>query len=213
MEHFFKKAKSLFLKLKTIYNMSMLEHSCGGSGSNPVNPQNVKIITPLELHVCMGLNCCKGHDRFGTNNCAGQGDCATVAHSCHTMNECRSQGGCGLFGSAEEQEHPGENDCAWRGSCASPIEAERLHIEGKEGVKGQSVWLHARKLFEARMDIAGREIGKPRFENGPPSWWLNQQGGFDACGESGPRACSFGKDTLCKEKVLCGSSAPEKTDK
>jgi len=74
---------------------------------------------PRELHACMGLNACKGHDRLGTNACAGSGVCATAAaHSCHTLNNCRGQGGCGLYGTGEEQNHPGENPCSWQGSCA-----------------------------------------------------------------------------------------------
>src|SRR6266496_310313 len=67
---------------------------------------------PRELHACMGLNACKGHDRLGTNACAGSGICATAAeHSCQTLNHCRGQGGCGLYGTGEEQNHPGENPC------------------------------------------------------------------------------------------------------
>lgn len=184
------------------------DKNCENISPRPPQAKNMNVKEPIELHVCMGLNCCKGHDRFGTNDCAGTGDCATVRHSCHTMNNCRSQGGCGLFGSAEEQNEPGVNDCAWRGSCASPIEAERIHLQGNKVKIGDqeievfkfSVWKHARLLFENRMKKIGREIGQPRFPDGPPSWWLNEQvGGFDACGESGPRAGSFGKDTLCEE--------------
>lgn len=102
---------------------------------------------PLELHACMGLNACKGHDRLGTNDCAGTGACATAAqHTCHTLNDCRGQGGCGLYGTGEEQNHPGENPCAWQGSCAVPINAERFSTDGPN--QGKGVWLRARELFE-----------------------------------------------------------------
>ena len=59
-------------------------------------------------------------DRFGTvgppggepNACAGQGYCSTaVDHTCHVQNQCRGQGGCGLYGTGEEMNNPGANDC------------------------------------------------------------------------------------------------------
>lgn len=140
----------------------------------------------------MGLNACKGHDRFGTNNCAGTGYCATAqAHTCHTLNNCRGQGGCGLYGSSEDQQKPGSNDCAWQGSCAVPIQAERFSTQGPN--KGKSVWLLARKLFEERMNAAKRNVGKSPFECGPPENWLtNLLGSYDSCGNSGDKRCSFG---------------------
>lgn len=125
-----------------------------------------------EFHTCMGLNACKGHDRLGTNECAGQGVCATVNHSCHTLNNCRNQGGCGLYGGVDAQKNPGINDCAWQGSCASPINAERFitagEVEeeadsngGKKSYNRQSVWQRARLVFEQRMQEIGREVGPP----------------------------------------------------
>ncbi|MBC7774731.1 MAG: hypothetical protein H7246_04770 [Phycisphaerae bacterium] len=139
-----------------------------------------------ELHVCMGLNACKGHDRLGINNCAGTGTCATAAeHSCHTLNDCRGQGGCGLYGDGDEQNNPGNNLCAWQGSCAVPINAERFSTEGDN--RGQSVWLRARKVFEAKMDAAGRQYGPSPMPNGPTTAWLktNYNSAFVACGASG----------------------------
>ena len=115
----------------------------------------------------MGLNACKGHDRFGTNDCAGTGFCATEVHVCHTLNHCRGQGGCGLYGSAEEQCRPGANDCAFQGSCATPIQAERFATMGPNA--GKSVWLLARRLFEERMDNANRNVGPSPFPCGPPA--------------------------------------------
>lgn len=49
-------------------------------------------------HACMGLNQCKGLGRTRDNACAGQG-------------------GCGLYGTAEEQNQPVANGCATLGSC------------------------------------------------------------------------------------------------
>lgn len=146
--------------------------------------------TPLELHACMGLNACKGHDRFGSNNCAGTGYCATQSHVCHTLNNCAGQGGCGLFGDASEQCRPGANDCAWQGSCATPIQAERFATLGEN--KNKSVWLLARKLFEERMNKANRNVGDAPFPAGPPEKWLESLGGYDSCGNSGDKYCSFG---------------------
>lgn len=192
-------------------NRIYYSNSCGSSGSNgcgssSTTPSTTSSTTfvPLELHACMGLNACQGHDRFGTNNCAGAGFCATTTHVCHTLNNCRGQGGCGLYGSAEEQDKPAANDCAWKGSCATPIQAERISTQGTN--TGKSVWKLARKLFEERLTKEGREFGTPRFPDGPPSWWLKSLGPYDACGSSGDMNCTFGlKESKCS--VLCGSKA------
>ncbi len=141
---------------------------------------------PVELHACMGLNACKGHDRWADNACAGTGYCATAeAHSCHTNNNCHGQGGCGLYGSGEEQNHPAQNACAWQGSCAVPINAERFSTVGPN--RGLSVWKRARALFEERMTRAGRQFGPSPMEAGPGHQWLQDVSGgeFTACGSSG----------------------------
>ena len=180
---------------------------------NQAKPQPPAFVTkPLikEFHTCMGLNACKGHDRLGTNECAGQGVCATVNHSCHTLNNCRNQGGCGLYGDVEAQKNPGINDCAWQGSCASPINAERFitagEVENEEDAKKnqsynrQSVWQRARLVFEKRMKEIGREVGPPPSEAyqknndgnsiavGPSSSYISGSGafpGYASCGASG----------------------------
>jgi hypothetical protein len=90
-----------------------------------------------ELHVCRGLNSCKGHGADGKNACAGQGTCATVQHGCAQQNTCKGQGGCG--------ETPGENDCKTKGGCEVPV--------------GGDMWTKARAKFEARMKTQGKEIG------------------------------------------------------
>ncbi|MBC7863238.1 MAG: hypothetical protein IAF38_09700 [Bacteroidia bacterium] len=190
-----------------IINYSPESNGCGGGCSTPPpTPSNVANPTP-ELHICMGLNACKGHDRFGTNACAGTGYCATaLAHSCHTMNNCRNQGGCGLFGDGHEQDLPGENHCAWQGSCAVPIQAERFSTEGKN--QGKSVWMLARKLFEERMKKARRNVGSSPYECGPPEAWLIEQNSqFGSCGQSGSPSCSFGfNDKYKNAQDLCNDS-------
>lgn len=178
---------------------------CGGTPPAPSTPGAPASVTPpVELHVCMGLNACKGHDRTGTNNCAGTGYCATAQqHNCQTLNNCRGQGGCGLYGDAQQQENPGNNNCAWQGSCAVPIQAERFSTLGTN--KGLSTWKLARQLFEQRMNMANRTVGAPPFECGPPQNWLvSVLGSYDSCGNSGDKRCSFGfNDPDDNAKELC----------
>lgn len=187
--------------------MSTISYSLNGNlCSAPLTPGNQSIPVKLyvELHVCMGLNACKGHDRNGTNTCAGTGQCATAEmHVCHTLNNCRGQGGCGLYGDAEEQRNPGNNNCAWQGSCAVPIQAERFITMGPD--KGKSVWLQARKLFEERMEKAHRNVGDSPYKCGPPQQWLKSlPGGYSSCGNSGDMDCSFGfNEKADHAKKLC----------
>lgn len=205
-------------------NNPSVENICGHSGGveagmcsgppapKPPQPQSATSAAPtvpLELHVCMGLNACKGHDRFGTNACAGMGYCATASvHHCRTLNDCRGQGGCGLFGTAADDDTPGANECAWQGACAVPIQAERFSTQGDN--KGKSVWVLARKLFEERMEKANRTFGPSPYECGPPQAWLVQSlGSYDSCGSAGNKYCSFGFNDPKKDaKELCEKSHP-----
>jgi hypothetical protein len=123
----------------------------------PVELKEAPFGAALELHVCMGLNSCQGHDVNGTAQLAGTGECATVHHVCHGSNNCRGQGACGYAGVDVEQAKPGNQSCKWNGSCASPIEVSRVSSAGPN--KGKSVWKLARKLFEERMYDAGLPFG------------------------------------------------------
>lgn len=190
----------------------------GGMCSNPPAPpaptptpsspkSSTETNVPLELHVCMGLNACKGHDRLGTNDCAGTGFCATASvHHCRTLNDCRGQGGCGLYGTAEDDATPGANECAWQGACAVPIQAERFSTQGAN--KGKSVWVLARKLFEERMQKANRTFGASPYQCGPPQAWLIESlGSYDSCGSAGNKYCTFGFNNPAKDaKELCEKS-------
>ena len=93
-------------------------------------------------HVCRGINTCKNKGKKdSTNDCAGQGHCATVkSHSCQGTNDCKGQGGC--------SDNPGENDCKGKGSCAVPLDA------GKK-----MTWQKARKRFEELMKKSGKTFG------------------------------------------------------
>lgn len=126
---------------------------------------NVAESAVLELHVCMGLNSCAGHDIDGKAPMAGMGNCATAIHVCHGDNACRGQGGCGYAGSAFEQSKPGDQACNQNGSCASPINESRVFSAGP--YKGKSVWRRARAIFEARMYEAGVEFGPSPGEGYP----------------------------------------------
>ena len=164
----------------------------------------------LPLHACMGLNSCKGSDRFGTagppdgpnpgvpNDCAGQGYCSTTAdHNCHVQNNCKDQSGCGLYGTAEEMDYPGQNECKSLGSCATPINAERFSTNGPN--QGKSVWTRAREVFEdrwpeTRKDISGAPekpgpVPAPFSDIGPPYLWISKdnedRNNMTACGASG----------------------------
>lgn len=156
---------------------------------------------PRELHACMGLNACQGHGYKGDNACAGMGDCATQQHYCHTLNDCRGQGGCGLYGSSEEVCTPGQNDCAFQGSCGTPIPASRYVTQGPN--KGESVWQIARRLFETRMTDARRTFGDSPMRYGPTLKYLKDTYGSGAsCGYSGAKRCSFVSDDEAKARAL-----------
>jgi hypothetical protein len=125
----------------------------------------------MPAHACMGLNSCRASDRFGTggpptanpnvklvsNECAGQGYCSTATtHTCHVQNSCRDQGGCGLYGTGEEMDRPGDNACRSQGSCATPINAERFSTNGPN--QGKSVWSRARQVFEEKWPAMRAEL-------------------------------------------------------
>lgn len=172
----------------------------------------------MPLHACMGLNACAGSDRFGVlgapgkqpNACAGQGYCSTGAdHTCHVQNDCKGQGGCGLYGTATEMMNPGNNACRSQGSCATPINAERFSTNGPN--QGKSVWLQARKVFEDNWAATQAELKKQQAAQnvaadqplpatlgtppaafaatGPTYLWIskenNERGNMTACGSSG----------------------------
>lgn len=121
--------------------------------------------SPFELHVCMGLNACKGHDKNATAPMAGMGECATLQHSCHENNNCRNQGACGYAGDEVEQMNPGNQSCYQHGSCGSPINVSRVSSMGPN--KGKSVWKLARQIFETRMYDAGVPFGPAPGEGYP----------------------------------------------
>lgn len=123
---------------------------CGGGDAKPEAGKNAAenketasgdpaLASAADVHVCHGLNACKGQGVDGKNACAGQGTCATKSthHSCGEQNACKGQGGCG--------EDAGNNACKAKGGCHVPL------MEG--------AWKGARQRFEEKMKTAGKEFG------------------------------------------------------
>lgn len=111
------------------------------SGCTPPGPgtgTTTSTAAAAEIHLCRGLNTCKGKGTDGKNACAGQGTCASVKeHSCSGSNECKGQGGCG--------NNPGENSCKGQGSCSVPLMDKQ--------------WDMLRKKFEERMKKDNKPFG------------------------------------------------------
>jgi len=179
-------------------------------------PKDDELPSGAIRHACMGLNSCENQGRTSSNDCAGQGYCATALaynpadpsspsvqdHTCHVLNDCRGQGGCGLYGTEEELAEPGLNQCQSQGSCATPINAERFITDGE--LRGQSVWLQARKVFEKKVwptlrkgnpklpvtppEVPGNAKSPNLFQYGPTIGWIeneNNGAGMTSCGSSG----------------------------
>ena len=109
---------------------------CGGKEQPADNDESRLLQDP---HICRGLNTCKDKGKKDTtNDCAGQGHCATAKKiSCKGMNDCKGQGGC--------DDHPGENACKGKGSCQVPLKPK--------------TWKIARDHFEELMKKAGKKYG------------------------------------------------------
>ncbi|VAW55786.1 hypothetical protein MNBD_GAMMA07-1986 [hydrothermal vent metagenome] len=184
-----------------------------GAPSFPTNPP-ATIPSGADRHACMGLNECKNQGRTLANDCAGQGSCSTslaynpadentpniTDHTCHVLNDCAGQGGCGLYGTADEQNNPGGNECRSLGSCATPINAERFSTDGPN--QGKSVWSRAREVFTTEVwpelkktnpklpdtppQVPGTNKQPDLFKYGPSIEWIEHEGGgMTACGASG----------------------------
>ena len=95
-------------------------------------------VAAAEVHLCRGLNECKGQGKDGKNSCRGQGTCATAKeHSCGGQNDCKGLGGCG--------ELVGANDCKGKGGCHVPLM--------------ESAWDTLRKKKEAEWGEKKLEVG------------------------------------------------------
>lgn len=86
----------------------------GCSTKPDAESSSAELRTPADVHLCRGLNDCKGQGKGNENSCRGQGDCATASeHKCGGMNECKGLGGCG--------DTVGANDCKGKGGCQVPL--------------------------------------------------------------------------------------------
>src|SRR5687767_6776842 len=86
----------------------------GGDLTGKPAPGGETVVAKAEVHLCRGLNDCKGQGKGGGNACRGQGACATAKeHTCGGQNECKGLGGCG--------EKVGANDCKEMGGCQVPL--------------------------------------------------------------------------------------------
>jgi hypothetical protein len=100
-------------------------------------------LAKAEVHLCRGLNDCKGQGKDSKNSCRGQGVCATAKeHSCGGQNDCKGLGGCG--------ETVGSNDCKTKGGCQVPLMTEPA---------GESAWDKLRKKKESEWTEKKLEIG------------------------------------------------------
>jgi hypothetical protein len=92
---------------------------CGGQTAAPpaaADPASdpSRAVAAADVHLCRGLNECKGKGKGGDNACRGQGACATAKeHACGGQNECKGLGGCG--------ENVGANACRGQGGCHVPL--------------------------------------------------------------------------------------------
>lgn len=113
---------------------------CGPAAKPPAAGSPGTAAAASDMHVCRGLNACKGKGADGKNACAGQGGCAAAKakHECKGKNTCKGAGGCG--------EAAGKNECKEKGNCAVPITKD-------------DAWKKAREGFEADMKKAGKEAG------------------------------------------------------
>src|SRR5205823_1646861 len=89
---------------------------CGksGAGTSAKSSGGDTLLAKADVHLCRGLNECKGQGKEGQNSCRGQGTCATAKeHTCGGQNECKGLGGCG--------ETVGANECKTHGGCQVPL--------------------------------------------------------------------------------------------
>jgi hypothetical protein len=95
-------------------------------------------LAKADVHLCRGLNDCKGLGKDGKNDCRGQGTCATAKeHTCGGQNECKGLGGCG--------EEVGANDCKTKGGCHVPLM--------------EDAWVTLRKKKEGEWSEKKLEVG------------------------------------------------------
>jgi hypothetical protein len=102
-----------FNKLTTAALGGLAAGAMLGCSPDPAGPGG-QAARGAEIHLCRGLNECKGQGKGGDNACRGQGACATAKEaSCGGNNECKGLGGCG--------DTVGANECKGQGGCHIPL--------------------------------------------------------------------------------------------
>jgi hypothetical protein len=117
---------------------------CGTAKNSPA-AKGEATVARADVHLCRGLNECKGQGKDGLNACRGLGTCATAKeHSCGGQNECKGLGGCG--------EAVGKNDCKGQGGCHVPLM--------------ESAWETLRQRKEGEWAEKKLEVGTPPAKAG-----------------------------------------------
>src|SRR5688572_13546173 len=102
---------------------------CGERG----RPAGDVAVAKADVHLCRGLNDCKGQGKDGKNDCRGQGTCATAKeNTCGGQNDCKGLGGCG--GKEGAKEWKGQGGCQVR-LMTGAWETLRKRKEGEWGEK------------------------------------------------------------------------------
>jgi hypothetical protein len=111
----------------------------GCGGEKPAAKPAGTATAVADVHLCRGLNDCKGRGKGGSNDCRGQGACATAKeHTCSGKNDCKGLGGCG--GSE------GANDCKGKGGCHVPLMDDAWDKLRK---KMETQWAEKKQDFKA----------------------------------------------------------------
>lgn len=118
--------------------LSGLASGAVGCKQKADDPQPAAVtVAKSEVHLCRGLNDCKGLGKEGKNECRGQGSCATAKdHSCGGQNECKGLGGCG--------DTVGSNECKGQGGCHVPLMTDAWDKLRKQK---ESVWAEKKLEF------------------------------------------------------------------
>ena len=113
---------------------------------------DIALLWSGDVHVCRGLNTCRGKDKKHDNTCAGRGTCATAeTHACNGQNACKGQGGC--------DSTAGINTCKGKGAapCRSRKRRGRSPATASSSSPKRSIWRSAPRRRRARERGTGEQ--------------------------------------------------------